>query len=276
MKHILLSFFVVLLFSASSLPKKKQEIKCKKQTEKFAPDDIVHLNSDALLFDTKTGLAYTLSNDDRNLYVQLKMLHADVQRKALLTGFTLWIDPNGKGKHVLGIVYPQGRTHRMQAMRQQGNMSRGAAPHRTYGQKPTPEQLRMLNERLASEIPDFKGFKKIDNGNPAGVLHNVKLHLRMDTLGHLLYSAVIPLRAIFLHPEDYLKKDQPFSLTFETGYLQMDMSRMQGHGPGGGRGQGMGMGGGGQRSGSGRMAFMQSMAEPSRLKLKTVRLYPIK
>ena len=66
-----------------------------------------------------------------------------------------------------------------------------------------------------------------------------------------------------------------FSLTFETGYLQMDMSRMQGHGGGGGS-MGHGGMGGGQHPDPSRMAMMQAMAEPTHLKLKTVKLFQIK
>jgi hypothetical protein len=96
----------------------------------------------------------------------------------------------------------------------------------------------------------------------------------------VIYEAKIPLEAVFSHPSDYLTRAKPFSITVETGYIQMDMSRMQGHGMGGGRMGGGRMGGGrmggGQRPDPSRMALMQSMAEPSRLKIKTVKLFQIK
>ncbi len=272
MKKILAAVFAIALFSGYSYPKHKPETKCRKQITPFTVDGNTRdWKTDSLSFDGKTGFAYAFTNDRHNLYIHLKMLDVNVQRKALITGLTVWIDPDGKGKHVLGIVYPQGRKQRPSSGRtgHPGQRPSVRKPRNSGDHGLSPEQIRMFNKHFAGEVPRFKGFEKQGFSGE----EKIYVRLKMDTLGHVVYEAKIPLKTIFKKPADYLTRAKPFSLILETGYLQMDMSRMQGHGGMGGGGRGMG---GRQHPDASRMAFMQSMAEASRLKIKTVKLYQIK
>ncbi len=273
MKKIAFALLSVLLLAAFTVPKNKREVRCTKQSGKFVVDGkTTDWKANTLQFDKKTGFAYAFSNDDRSLFVQLKMLNANVQRKVLVTGLTLWIDPHGKGKRVLGIKYPLGRIHEPHARRK-----RGQRPSGRYGQRRpasgnhlTAEKISLFNKRYRSERAKLEGFDKAGieaNTGPGGI----QVLLQMDTLGHVVYEAKIPLKMIFTRPADYLSKDKPFSVLLETGYLQIDMSRMQGRGGMGGR-QGQGLGSG-QRPNPSRMAFMQNMAEASHLKIKSVYLF---
>lgn len=276
MKKIILALVSLFLLSAYSYPKHKQEIKCTKQEVPLVVDGKTgDWQTGTLHFDSKTGFAYAFSNDKNNLYLRLKMLDAAVQRKALFTGFTVWFDPDGKGKHVLGIVYPQGRKHRLSAGKPghyQGKRPDFQAQRNGKNHGLSPEVIRMINEHFNHEIPRFIGFEKA--GRPAA--KGIIVKLQLDTPGHVVYEARIPLKAIFKKPADYLTRAKPFSVILETGYLQIDMSRMQGQGARGGSGTGGGYMGGRQQGGLSRMALMQSMAEPSRLKIKTIVLYQIK
>ncbi len=270
MKKIIFALFAVFLLSAFTIPKNKPVVKCLKQSGNFVVDGkTTDWKTDALRFDNKTGFAYAFSNDNQSLFVQLKMLDVNVQRKVLITGLTLWIDPNGKGKHVLGIEYPQGRMHE-QHTRKPGQRSSGRyGRHRpASGNHLTVEQISIFNGRYRSEQPKLEGFDKAGIKGAFAGTDGIKVLLQMDTLGHIIYEASIPLKMLFSNPADYLSKDKPFSVLFETGYIQVDMSHMRGPGGmGGGRGS---MGGGYPPN---RMAFMQSMANPSRLKIKTVHLF---
>ncbi len=270
MKKIIITVLTLFILSAFTVPKNKPEVVCLHQSTKFMVDGkTTDWKSDSLKFDNKTGFAYAFSNNNRMLFVQLKMLNVNVQRKALITGLTLWIDPRGKGKHVLGIEYPQGRIHQQNARTFERKPS--GQQHRRTNHKMNQLQLHLFNERYQSEKPTLKGFVK------AGIAHasvgdgGIKVLLQMDTLGHVVYEAQIPLKMIFAQPDEYLSKHKPFSVIFETGYFHMNMSQMHGGGGmGGGRGQRMGNG---QRPNPSRMAFMQNMTEPSRLKIKTIYLF---
>jgi len=229
MKKFLCFIAFLVLLPAFSYPKNKRVVQCRRQTVPFVVDGKTgDWNMGSLSFDRKTGFAYAFTNDGKFLYIQLKMLDMAVQRKALLTGLTVWIDPGGKGKHVFGIVYPHGRKH--------GPSPGGSGhpgqrtvfrQHRNNGNhRLTPEQVQMFNRFFAHENPQFKGFEKHGlSGGP-----DIRARLQIDTLGHVVYEAEIPLKAVFKTPAGYLTKAKPFSITIETGYLQMDMSRMQGGG----------------------------------------------
>jgi len=275
MKKLFFALVTILLLGAFAAPKNKTGVKCLKQSSKFVVDGKAsEWKTDSLRFDNKTGFAYAFSNDGKDLFIQLKMLNIGIQRKALIAGMTLWIDPNGKGKHVLGIKYPQGRMHQQQG-RKPGQGAYGRSGHQrppASGGSLTAEQISKFNSRYDSEQPVLEGFEKAGIKNASIGENGIRVVLQMDTLGHVVYEAMIPLKMIFTKPADYLSKGKAFSILFETGYLQVNMSRMQGRGGMGGR-QGQQGVGGGQRPNPSQMAFMQSMAESSRLKLKTVHLF---
>jgi len=275
MKKIIPILLIAFVLTSFMPHKNRREIKCFKQSVPFVVDGKTKdWKTGFLQFDNKTGFAYALSNNDRTLFVQLKMLHAGIQRKALATGFTLWIDPAGKGKHVLGIKYPQGLIHEMQNRRKTGPPSAFRPQHRKRGinGRLTAHQIYFFNKRFQTEPVKLKGFKKAGIKNAFTGKGGIRVLLQLDSLGHAVYEARVPLKMLFLHPVDYLTKDKPFSVIFQTGYLQIDMSRMQaGFGHGGMGGQGMGFRQ--QPSGQERMAFMQSLADPGTLKIKSVYLF---
>jgi len=271
MKKIVFALLSVLLLSAFAAPKNKREVRCTKQSGKFVVDGkTTDWKANVLQLDNKTGFSYAFSNDNQSLFVRLKMLKANVQRKALVTGLTLWVDPNGRGKKVLGIEYPQKRVHEQQT-RKPGQRPAGQYGHlrKTFHSHLAAEKISRINAHYRMEQVKLEGFDKVGMKNAFAGTGGIRVLLQMDSLGHVIYEASIPLKMLFSNPLDYLSNNKPFSVLFETGYLQIDMSRMQGHG---------GMGGGGnmgegQQPNPSRMAFMQNMAEPSRLKIKTVYLF---
>ena len=270
MKKIVFVLLSVLLSGAiMATPHKKPEVKSTKQEGKFVVDGkTTDWKNNTLQFDNKTGFAYAFSNDNQTLFVRLKMLNANVQRKALITGFTLWVDPNGKGKQVLGIEYPQKRNHE-QHIRKPGLKSaeQYRHPRQASNNHLTDEKISRFNAHYRKVQPKLAGFEKAGIKDAFAGTGGIRVLLQMDSLGHVVYEASIPLKMLFSNPLDYLSKDKPFSVLFKTGYLQIDMSRMQGPG-------GMGGNRGNMQAGNpSRMAFMQSMADPSRLKIKTVYLF---
>jgi len=272
MKKIVIALLTILLpgtFMAA--PHKKLVVKSLKQSGKFVVDGkTTDWKANTLQYDKKTGFAYAFSNDSHTLFVRLKMLDINVQRKALITSLTLWFDPNGKGKHLLGIEYPLKRKHAQRTRTGQRSSVQYGHPRQASRHHLTTEEIGRLNARYRSEQPKLEGFDKAGIKNAFAGTGGIRVLLQMDTLGHAIYEAGIPLKMLFTNPVDYLSKGKPFSVVFETGYLQIEMSHMQGGGGMGGGGRGME---GGYQPNPSRMAFMQSMADPSRLKIKTVYLF---
>src|ERR1035437_2392680 len=56
----------------------------------------------------RTGLYYTLSNDDDNLYIDLIIQEKKDQNSILNNGLVLWINMEEKAVQKMGIRYPMG------------------------------------------------------------------------------------------------------------------------------------------------------------------------
>ncbi len=279
MKKGILAVAVLLVLASFSSPK-KEAIKCKAQTKALKVDGKTADWDTNLAFDEKTGFYYAFSNDARNLYVRLKMTNKMVQRKALATGLTLWIDPAGKGKSKLGIQYPKGRMHENRGNYQRPqNRSQGQAQRKSFSSQNNSEWINKFNLRYSSGVEkgELEGFEKAGLKDSFLGKNGIEVMLQLDTKGELIYEAKIPLRMIFVHPDEYFKSSpKAFSLAFETGYIKIDMSRMGGGGMGGRMGGGGRMGSGGQRPSGNRMAAMQFMTSATKIKWKNVVLNSIK
>ncbi len=59
----------------------------------------------------ETELAIAVRNDSDHLYLALRTHDQDLIRQVVMTGFTLWLDPDGGKNKVLGISCPQSVRH---------------------------------------------------------------------------------------------------------------------------------------------------------------------
>ncbi len=91
---------LVVLFSACSSQKtistKWQEDSTKSSSE--TPRTAYQYNSEYKLF-------YLFTNDKDHLYINLKVDDQNVQKRILLSGFTIWIDSSAKAKKYMGLKY---------------------------------------------------------------------------------------------------------------------------------------------------------------------------
>ena len=236
--------------------------------------------------DKKGAFYYHLSNDDNNLYIQLRFENPAVVRKVVGFGLTVWIDPNAKGKDELGIQYPQGRMKKLreqrasgqgisqnQHFRRDGNRMRSGSMNPAQQQQSQQARIERLNKMFIVNNfnGELKGFEKNglqDRYFGAGDIHAL---VQMNEKGVLVYEAVIPLKSIFKDPKKYLEKQHPFSIVFETGYFERDMTHMR---PAGGMRNGGMQGGGtpaGRRGNYSRAGQQfQGLQVPAKIKLKKV------
>ncbi len=270
-------FGLLLVFTLASFtsPKGKEALRCHKQATQLKVDGKTDDWNDTLTYDNRTGFYYDFSNDAEYLYVRLKMTKPMVQRKAMATGLTLWIDPNAKGRNVMGIQYPKDKLkeqrmeHRKKASGRQQDVQ-----HKPFTAKDREEQRMKFNMRYSSGVEEgeLKGFEKAGMEKSYLGDDGIDVMLQIDAHSQLIYEARIPLMMIFKNPQDYLSGKKQFSLAFETGYIQVDMSRMGGAGMGRGMGSGRMGGGMGRAGGSDRMAAMQFMTSATKIKWKKVKL----
>lgn len=230
-----------------------------------------------MYYDSKAKMVYGMSNDNENLYVNLKIIDQTVQRKVLMTGLTLWIDTLGKKQKHFGVTCPP--------KIQPGMMKRDGGRRGANDQGKEKIDTEAINQLYAEGFTPMKlaGFGK--NVNPITTNINsegINMTLRLDSMQVMYYEASIPLDKLFNDPNEYLNDTtKVFSYGFETGFISMPVTPSAGRGGGmrgggapGGRGgmNGAGKGGGRTMGSSPRIAEMQEMSQPSKFWVKSTRL----
>lgn len=285
MKNLLFLFVVMMMTPFNSMTPKKEDVRCQKQKTQFTLDGRVDIGQNNWSFDNKRNVYYRLSNDEKNLYVQLMFQNPSDVRKITAFGFKLSIDPNAKGRNELSIHYPLGNFHKG---RQAENGSRTNNLNRDYRNNRThmnpnmmnPDQRQEMMKERAQRInqmflinrdkAELQGFDKNKLNDAFFGEGDINALVQINEKGALIYEAVIPLKSIFNNSKRYFQNQTPFSIIFETGYLEQDMTHIH-HGSGamGGR-MGGGSPAGMQRNAS--AGSFQEMLVPTKIKLKKVLL----
>ena len=213
-------------------------------------------------FDEKKNILYMLSNNRNYLYVNLKVPGADEQKKILMFGLTTWIDPGGKSKKDIGILFPYRMTNRR--TRPQGPLPEWAdsllRPQRGQNQGPGMFRQAMFNfNEVKHDLVDRSRVIGLMNYSdtadlvliPSDNLRDIFAWITIDETGLMHCLVAIPFSKIPLnnaHPK------KGFSIGLETGFINPEgtpQGRPAG-GPQGGMGRAGGPpGGGGRRGGSG-------------------------
>lgn len=284
MKNWLLVVLLVMVVS-TTYAGKKEVFKCEKQSTPLKINGKVDNPSQKWNFDEKQGIYYRLSNDNKNLYVQMKVDNKAAVRKIALFGFYVWIDPASKARNTLGINYPVGSYKKMREQYEKATPEERAKFQKNRNRLQNRDRIagtreQMIQRRIEHTNKEFleeqitgtlKGFEKKGLNDVFFGSGDINALAQLNDKGELVYEAVIPLKSIFKNPEKYLKNQTPFSVVLESGYFEQNMSRMgenrMSAGMSGGRmGSGMGSMRGAQRGG----AYIEGMMLPAKIKLKRV------
>jgi uncharacterized membrane protein YgcG len=203
---------------------------------------------DILVYHEEQKIAVGLQNDADNLYICLKTLDRDVQRKVVMAGLTVWFDPKGGDDKKLGIHFPLGL---MASGNPIGDMPRQGS----RGSEQSQDVMRQQFTDMLNEI-EIIGPGKVDLNRISTLTSFKQFGIKVamkDTIGMLVYELVIPLKET--DKASYAIQTEvgkTIGIGLETGELKRPETG-GGMGGGGGRsGGGMGgMGGGGRRSGGG-------------------------
>lgn len=237
--HLLITVFLLVLAGSCS---KKLILSSSYQSAQLNIDGSPSDWADTLAFDKDTKVHYRISNDEKYLYFLLSTGEPDILRKIRITGFTLWIDPEGKKKQRYGINYPMKRM----------NGGRQGMENRRPDRGLNPEISRVLGVK---EIMKLTGFEKKGEIAITGLENSmgIKVKTSFSNLPRFFYEAGIPLKLIVGSLENFLQDStNMISVGFETGIKMIPQDR-------GGR-QGMSQGRGGGRSG-GSMGRRGSMPQ---------------
>lgn len=194
------------------------------------------------------NIAIGLRNNDSNLYVTLSTTDQAVIMRTLQLGLTVWFDPKGGTREVLGVKYPVGA----QAM---GMRTPSGRPQSRDGRPDLEQQIKSLQGSML--WVELLGPDKDDVARcPVDDTTGIQVRIGWSLYGQFVYELRVPLDK---------SPDNPFALDvspgetigvgFKTG--EMERADMRSQRPGGGmpgvgtRGGGRngGMSGGGMRGG---------------------------
>lgn len=186
-----------------------------------------------------TLLSYTMSNDDKNLYLVIKSTDNTNNNKIMMGGITLSINTDGKKKEKDGfsITYPV--IARAQRQRGQG----GFGQRTTDGSADSAMLARRKQQLAAAKEIKVLGFKDIQDSLIS--IYNefdINAAANFDEKGAFVYELAIPLKllGLTLASKEFAYNIKLNGLQFGGGGI-----RVQGGGGEGAQGGG-GFGGGGQ------------------------------
>jgi len=126
-----------------------------------------------------------VSNDKENLYVCLVAESSLLQAQIMATGVTVWFDPHGGTKKILGIRY-LGRAIEEARLRQAGETDRNPSPGDPFGNEPSGLEI------IRSGKSDFRDMETV---NALGI--EAKF---VPTAALVAYELKIPLLPTEAHP----------------------------------------------------------------------------
>jgi len=208
-------------------------------------------------FDKKKNILYMLSNNERYLYVNLKVPGELEQKKILMFGLTTWIDLSGKSKKDIGIVFPYRISNRK--YRPKGPIPEWAdsliRPQQGQNQGPPLIRQAMINfNQVKEDLVDRSRVIGLYNYSdsseivliPSDNLRDIFGWMTIDETGLMHCIIAIPFHKIPLDKADVKKG---FSIGLETGFMNLEGGGQAG--PGGGAGRPGGPPGVGGRRGRG-------------------------
>jgi hypothetical protein len=164
----------------------------------------------------RTGLSYSLSNDNDNIYLDIKVADAEEQNMILRNGLVIWINMDGKKDRKLGVRYPVGSrnitTHRGDDS-QSGDRAQQALRGNPLTMANTIELIGFINEtqrRFPSENPD-----------------NFRASVKFDAEGALVYNMLMPLVKLPLRNTKNGSGSVPFTLGIEYGFSSEQVNPME-------------------------------------------------
>jgi hypothetical protein len=201
-------------------------------------------------FDKKTGINYSVANNEKNLYFIIRIADEATQKQIMQNGMEVWINSLGKKKKVTGVTFPVPTKKNSKSEKNKQSEQNGQDNKKQTSLKMDQEISLPTNEL------SLTGFL-IDNGKQSTSGCPVQAVLLKDQSGCIIYELGIPFNTFYKERLDKSDANVKFSFGFiikgnDTSDENSEMGEMGGPGGGmGGPGGGMGMGGPGGGMGMG-------------------------
>jgi len=231
----ILTFFMVFLTISGINAQKIGVYQCKWHAVISADDEEGLINQ--MQFNEKSQFLFFISNDEENLYVDIIQADKAAVQKIMRFGLTTWFNPEGKHKKGIGIQFPVAAEEN----------SEPSFKREKGGDRKEMMLAMMARKNQEMVLIGFggKGEQKVIDPRIDSSFHG---QVKMMEGGRIHVSLVLPLEKLGRGNIETL--NYPFSVGFETGYLDLNREGMT---AGAGQGQGGGEmhGGGGMYGGGG-------------------------
>ena len=193
------------------------------------------------IYNKNTGINFEVANDERNIYMIVRVADTTSQRQIMQNGLEVWINKDGKKKNTTGITYPM-------------------APDKPKAGSRTRIQTGKTADGFSMNINELTltGFL-LENGRQPVKGCPVKVAIRKDSSDCIVYELAIPFNTFYKETLEKTDLKSKFYIGFVVKGVTVDMEdapriMMTKMAMGGG-----GFGGDGPRMGGGGMAGMMSM-----------------
>ena len=155
----------------------------------------------------KSGVSYILTNDNDNIYVDLKIDDSEVQNKILRGGLIIWINMDGNTLKKMGVRYPIGS-------------EKQSAHNKTMQiENPVNQNVSQGNPlSMANTIELIGFFNETERHFPAENHDNFRASVRFDEVGALKYKMIMPIAKLPVRNTKEKNGTVPFTLGIEYGF----------------------------------------------------------
>jgi hypothetical protein len=154
-----------------------------------------------------SGLLYCMTNDNDNIYIDLKITDPKLQEMILQEGLILWIDMEGKSLKKMGVRYPLGS---------QNKGSYNITGKSEISKNPEPDGSSLLKMANTIELIGFisEQERRFPSENP----DNFRGSIRSDEDRTLHYKMVMPVAKLPVRNSKEGNGAMPFTLGIEYGF----------------------------------------------------------
>jgi hypothetical protein len=147
-----------------------------------------------------------LSNDNDNIYIDIKVDDREVQEKILKEGLTIWISMNGKEERKMGVRFPMGTQN-------QGNHRK--SDHAETNQNQDISRISLISQANTIEILGF--INEQQRHFPSENRDNFRGAVKFDEKGILFYKMILPIAKLPVRNSRDNRGAMPFILGVEYG-----------------------------------------------------------
>jgi hypothetical protein len=168
----------------------------------------------------RTGIYCFISNDNDNVYIDMKVEDRKIQNRILTEGLTIWINMDGREEKKMGIRFPLGS--RNQPGRKKSEHEENSPPR-------TESMENLLTMANTIEILGF--ISEQQRRFPSENRDSFRGSVILDEKGNLYYKLIMPVAKLPLRNSRDGHGSVPFNLGIEYGYLPVTNKSEVNRGP---------------------------------------------